>query len=72
MNYEKYTTIKFTPTFYRITPQVGSFGGTEITVLGAGFGINTKGLNLINFTTNQKLCKEVTIVSYGKFKCLTN
>jgi len=72
VNYWNYTTIKFTPTFYKITPHEGSFGGTEITVLGAGFGINTIGLNLINFTTNQKLCKEVKVVSYGKFTCMTN
>ena len=40
-----------------------------VTVTGTGFGINTKDLGLNKGTS--AFCKEVKVIGYGKFTCLT-
>jgi len=44
-------TITFAPAFFSVSPNTGaSAGGTLLTVTGTGFGVNTVGLNLKNWT----------------------
>ena len=62
----------FPQNFVSVSPNsAGSEGGTLVTVTGTGFGKSTTGLDLKDITTNALLCKVVTIISYGKFTCLT-
>lgn len=67
-------TITYTPAFFKVTPSSGaSTGGTLLTVTGTGFGVNTSGLNLRNWTvsTTSNICSEVKVIAYGTFTCLT-
>ena len=54
-----------------VTPQVGSSGGTLITVSGHGFGVNTEGLQVWHEQSDSDICEEVEVLEYGKFTCLT-
>lgn len=44
--------LELQPQIISINPPVGSSGGTILTVTGAGFGVNTQGLNLVRSDTN--------------------
>ena len=58
------------PNLVSISPSSGSSGGTLLTVIGTGFGVDTQGVNLVD-ATGQELCQVVTVTGYGTFTCLT-
>lgn len=62
--------LTWTPSFLSISPDVGSQGGTLVTVTGTGFGVNTTGLGLKE-SGGANLCTEVNVTGYGTFTCLT-
>jgi len=69
--YDSVKSLAFTPTFLWVSPNdIGSQGGTLLTVTGTGFGVNTVKLGLKKGTT--ALCAEVKVTGYGRFTCLTN
>ena len=45
-NYESKTFVEMEPKLISISPSTGSAGGTLLTVTGAGFGVDTNGVNL--------------------------
>ena len=70
-NFDTKSFIEMEPSLVSISPSTGSSGGTLITVTGAGFGVNTIGLNLAIYGDSDTICEEVTITGYGSFTCLT-
>ena len=70
-NFDSKSFIEMEPSLVSISPSTGSSGGTLITVTGAGFGVNTIGLNLAIYGDSDTICEEVTITGYGSFTCLT-
>lgn len=71
--HESITEQTFTPTLISITPSIGSIGGTKITVTGAGFGVESAGLNLYAQNAGQHVCDpdSVEVTGYGVFTCTT-
>ena len=69
--YQDVSSITVYPTLLSISPSVGSFGGTLITVTGVGFGVNTGDINILHEATNEEICEETNILGYGQFTCLT-
>jgi hypothetical protein len=63
-------TLTMTPTLISISPEVGSIGGSVITVTGSGFGMSVDGIGLYDGT--QEICTSTEIVSYGVFTCTTD
>lgn len=63
-------TVSLTPTLISISPEVGSIGGSVITVTGSGFGTSVDGIGLYDGT--QEICTSTEIVSYGVFTCTTD
>jgi hypothetical protein len=61
----------FTPALVSVTPQIGSSGGTLLTVRGVGFGTATAGLNLYHVVSGQNICSSVEVIAYGTFTCQT-
>jgi hypothetical protein len=65
-------TITLAPKLMSVAPEVGSIGGSVITVTGSGFGTGTADLGLYDASTSTSICASTTVVSYGVFTCVTN
>ena len=67
------TGLTLDPQLLSVSPSVGSAGGSLITAVVKGVGINTKGLSL--FTTvngaDVDICASVQVVAYGIVRCKT-
>jgi len=60
--------ITVNPYLTKVEPAVGSFGGTLVTVTGAGFS-SSMTLMLVNLSDDSDLCTTVTVLSYTQFTC---
>lgn len=61
--------ITLEPTFISLSPQVGSSGGSLVTVTVSGVGTTATDVMLKNGSTD--FCSEATVVSYGVITCQT-
>ena len=62
--------ITFEPKLLSLSTNVGSAGGSLITAVVKGVGINDS-VTLIDSATSDDLCETATVVSYGQLECLT-
>jgi len=65
--------INLEPKLVKITPNVGSVGGTWITATVPGVGTKTKDLDLVNSKDNKSICRRgsLKVSKYGVVQCWT-